>query len=57
MIAAGLVMKNHEPLESPSASVEEGDVLSIRGKGRYLIDRLGPVTKKGRLSIAGRKCL
>lgn len=57
MVAAGLVMKNHEPLESPSASVEEGDVLSIRGKGRYLIDRLGPVTKKGRLSIAGRKCL
>lgn len=55
MITAGLVMLNHQPVESISAQVEEGCKLSVRGKGRYIIDRLGPVTKKGRLGIAGRK--
>lgn len=55
LIRAGLVMLNHEVNTSVSASVAEGNKLSIRGKGRFVLDRLGPVTKKGRLSIAGRK--
>ncbi len=55
MIEAGLVMKNHEQVLSLSEPVQEGDKLSVRGKGRYIIDRLGPVTKKGRMGIAGRK--
>lgn len=55
MIHAGLVMLNHEVNTSVSAAVTEGSKLSIRGKGRFVLDRLGPVTKKGRLSIAGRK--
>ena len=55
LIHAGLVMLNHEVNTSLSASVAQGSKLSIRGKGRFVLDRLGPVTKKGRLSIAGRK--
>ena len=55
LIRAGLVMLNHKVNTSVSAPVEEGSKLSIRGKGRFVLDRLGPVTKKGRLSIAGRK--
>lgn len=55
LIQSGMVMKNHQQILSLSASVEEGDKLSVRGKGRYIIDRLGPVTKKGRMGIAGRK--
>ena len=35
--------------------VAEGDVLSIRGHGKYIIDRLGPLTQKGRLSVQCRK--
>ena len=54
-IRAGNVSLNHREELSVSAAVEEGDVLSIRGKGRFVIDRLGPVTKKGRLSIVFRK--
>lgn len=57
LIEAGMVMKNHEPVLSLSEAVQEGDKLSVRGKGRYIIDRLGPVTKKGRMGIAGRKYL
>ncbi|HEX3017195.1 MAG TPA: YlmH/Sll1252 family protein [Caproicibacter sp.] len=55
MIRSQLVELNHEAVLSPSADVREGDILSVRGEGRFVIDRLGPVTKKGRLSIAGRK--
>lgn len=55
MVRAGLVMLNHQVMDSVSASVVQGNKLSIKGKGRYVFDRIGPVTKKGRLSIAGRK--
>ena len=57
LISAGLVTVNHRPQESLSLIIEEGDRLSVRGKGRFIIDRLGPVTKKGRLAIAGRRHL
>ena len=55
IIRAGLVMLNHEVNTSVSAVVAPDSKLSIRGKGRFVLDRLGPMTKKGRLSIAGRK--
>jgi RNA-binding protein YlmH len=54
-IRDGLVMLDHEVSTTLSADVSEGSKLSIRGKGRFVLDRIGPVTKKGRLSIAGRK--
>lgn len=56
MIALGLVQQNHQENLSPSARVGEGDVLSVRGHGRFIIDRLGPETRKGRLSVQCRKC-
>lgn len=55
IIRAGLVMLNHEVNTSVSAVVAPDSKLSIRGKGRFVLDRFGPMTKKGRLSIAGRK--
>ena len=56
-IRSGLVQLNHETVVSPAAAVREGDKLSVRGKGRFVLDRVGPVTKKGRLSVKGRKYL
>lgn len=55
MIRSQFVELNHEPAASLSAEVREGDVLSVRGEGRFVVDRLGPPTKKGRLGVAGRK--
>lgn len=57
LIETGQVEQNHLPCLSVSAVVREGDILSIRGKGRYLVDRVGPPTKKGRLFISIRRCL
>lgn len=54
-IAAGLVTLNYREETSVSCPVEEGAKLSVRGKGKFVIDRLGPYTKKGRLCLTGRK--
>ena len=57
MVRSGMVQLNHEIIVSPPQVVREGDKLSVRGKGRFVLDQLGPVTKKGRLLICGRKYL
>lgn len=50
-IEAGLVSVNHIPCLSASGTVREKDVLSIRGVGRFVLQTLGPVSRKGRLFI------
>ena len=55
LIRRQMVQLNHEPPVSLSEEVHEGDTLSVRGEGRFVVDRLGPPTKKGRLVVSGRK--
>ena len=55
MIAGGFVSVNHRETLSASARIASGDVISIRRCGRFIVDALGPKTKKGRLSIQCRK--
>ncbi len=50
-IAAGLVSRNHLPTLSVSDTVCEGDILSVRGAGRFRVAQIGPPTKKGRLIL------
>lgn len=57
LITGGLVSVNFEVSCKISALVSEGATVSVRGHGRFVIDRLGPQTKKGRLSFAARKYL
>ncbi len=56
-IEGGFVSLNHMPCESVSASVAEGDVLSVRGHGRFVVDAVGPQTKKGRYVLKLRQYL
>ncbi len=55
LIASKAVSRNHREALSGAQQTEEGDVLSIRGKGRFLIDRFGSLTQKGRIQVEGRK--
>ncbi len=55
LITAGLVMRNHRETLSVSEHINEGDILSVRKQGKFIIDRLGPVTSKGRLVVQCRK--
>lgn len=55
LIASGLVARNHRETLSVSEKLREGDILSIRKHGKFIIDRLGPLTAKGRLTVSCRK--
>lgn len=54
-IAAGLVSCNHTPVLSGAVAVKEGDLISVRGEGRFQVESLGPPTRKGRLFLTVKK--
>lgn len=55
MLAAGLVEVDFAPAAEGARTVAEGASLSIRGEGRFVLDELGPPTRKGRLRFAARR--
>lgn len=57
LISAERVFLNWEATNNPSKTVKEGDTLSIRGKGRIVVDSIGGQTKKGRIGVVLRKLL
>lgn len=50
-IAAGDVSLNHREAKDGSAKVREGDVLSVRRHGKFVIERVVGQTKKGREKV------
>lgn len=42
---------NWKPTQNPAYMVSEGDVISIRGRGRVVVERVEGKTRKGRLSL------
>ena len=55
LVAAGLVAVNHREALEADLRLEENDILSIRGQGKFIVDVLGPLTAKGRLTVKCRK--
>lgn len=51
MIKASLVYVNSVVNDSVCAPVKEGDKLSIRGKGKFIVSEIGRLTKKGRIKL------
>ena len=51
----GLVTVNYRILESVDKKLSEGDTLSLRGKGKVILEKLGDLSKKGRLFIEIKK--
>lgn len=50
-IRAERVKVNWKVVSDPAAAVKEGDVLSMRGRGRAVVERLSGLTRKGRIGI------
>ncbi|MGI6037080.1 MAG: photosystem II S4 domain protein [Limnochordia bacterium] len=50
-IKAERVKVNWETVANPARSVAQGDILSIRGRGRVVVEEIVGTTKKGRQSI------
>lgn len=55
MIRSELVQHNYRTARSVSAAFLPGDVITIRGYGKYRVDDIGKPTKKGRLPVLIRK--
>ena len=54
-VNAGLVELNYEIEQKNDRSVEAGDILSVRGYGKYVVRSISTPTKKGRLRILADK--
>ena len=50
-IKAGLVQVNWQPAKGPAQEVKEGDVISLRGRGRMQIEGITGTSKKGRIGV------
>lgn len=55
LIVSGEVMINSCQCKKVSRTVSEGDRITVRGTGKFIIDDLGTVTRKGRLMLSARK--
>ena len=51
LVESGLVSVNHIARLSVSSQVQENDIISIRGVGRFRLQSVGPNTRKGRIFI------
>jgi RNA-binding protein YlmH len=54
-ITAGDVLINSVQCKKVSQTVHEGEKITIRGDGKFIIDEIGTVTRKGRLMLSARK--
>ena len=54
-IRGGYVQLNYRECQSVSETVSEGSTISVRGKGKFIVDNASVRTKKGRLVLAVRK--
>jgi len=54
-INAGNVQLNYEAVTSPDREIKEGDIVSVRGFGRFSIESFDGRTKKDRLRISAVK--
>lgn len=55
LIKGGLVMVNWRPVDSPSLQLNEGDQLSLRGRGKIYISSVEGRTRKGRIHLKLKK--
>lgn len=55
LVLCSSVFINHIPCERPDALVNEGDILTVRGKGKFIIISLSDKTKKDRYRLTAKK--
>lgn len=55
LIRSDLVRQNDRQTQNISQEISSGDVITVRGYGKYKVDQIGNPTKKGRLPLICRK--
>ncbi len=52
LCASGSVEVNHVPTQAPDVRVDEGDTVTVRGHGKFIIDSFNGETRSGRLRLS-----
>ncbi len=55
LIKGGVVSVNWKPISSPSIQLNEGDQVSLKGRGRLLVEAVEGETRKGRIRLKLKK--
>lgn len=55
LVKGGLVRVNWRPISSPSHQLDEGDQVSMKGRGRILVESVEGETRKGRMRVKLKK--
>lgn len=55
LVKGGVVRVNWRPVSSPSQLLKEGDMLSLKGRGRLLVSAVEGETRKGRMRVKLKK--
>ncbi len=55
LILSGFVECNYSPCERTDLRISEGDTITIRGTGKFIIVSITEETKKGRIKLAAKK--
>ncbi len=48
------VAVNYEKITSPSKEIKDNTLISVRGKGRAIVVKVGDITKKGRIKVQAK---
>ncbi len=57
LVSAGLVSVSGVEIQKTGFTVKSGDTVSVRGKGRFIIDDSPGSSRKGRILFRARKCV
>lgn len=57
IIASGLVCVNHTPCERNDREINEGDIITVRGYGKFLAEATLGLSGRGRIKVVLRKYL
>lgn len=57
LVKSGKVKVNWEDIEAASKEIKQGDVISLRGKGRIVLEEVAGTTRKDRIRIVIKKYL
>ena len=55
LIRGGLVHKNYILMQDTDEPFSPGDIITVRGYGKYIVDEIGSKTRKSRLPVICRK--
>lgn len=56
-VAAGRVLVNQKPVDKPDARVAQGDRITLRGKGKMIVESVGGQSRKGRIFLKIKKLI